>query len=136
MKKNFFVQIGNTIINKSNIINIELKRYNEFNMYCTDMMISYSYGKKIKKEVINLCVSYLPESCEDKGRPCEGMDVMEREVCSKCNGAILLKKEAFKEINKITNQKLEELKQILGVDFIENDESTSFSLTEKGPIKQ
>lgn len=134
--KNYFVQIGNTIINKTKIINVELKIYNEFDAYCADIVVSYIYGKKIKSEVINLSVSYLPESCEDKDRPCEGMDEIEREVCSKCKGANEVKKVAFKEINKLTNDKLEEIKKLLGVDIINNDESTSFSLTEKGPIKQ
>jgi hypothetical protein len=136
LSKNYFIQVGNVIINKSKIINVELKRYNDEDTCYTDILINYICGKEKKSEIITLSVSYLPEGCDDKGRPCEGLDEFGREVCSKCKGAIEFKKAAFKEINKLTNEKLEELKQILSVDIINNDESTSFILTENGPVKQ
>lgn len=136
MNKNFFVQIGNTIINKSKITSVNVKKYNEDDTYCADIIVHYNSDKKSEREVINISVFYLPESCDPKGRICDGLEEVEREYCLKCDGAKEVKRAAYKEFNRLLNEKIEEIRVLLGVDIINEDESTSFSLTENGTVKQ
>lgn len=136
MIKNSFIQIGNTMINKSKIVSVKLTKYTEQDTYFADIIVSYNNGKKLNKEVINISVFYLPENCDSKGRLCESMDEIDKKCCLKCDGAKKVKSAAYKEFHKLINEKLEELRVFLGVDIINEDESTSFLLTENGPTKQ
>lgn len=135
MIKNNFIQLGSVIINKNRINNIKIKKYSEQDTYFADIIVSYNDGKKLNKEVINISVFYLPENCDPKGRLCENMDEIDKEFCLKCDGAQKVKKAAYKEFQKLINEKLEELRVLLRVDIIKEDESTSFSLSESGPVK-
>lgn len=135
MIENNFIQIGNTMINKSKIVSVKLTKYTEQDTYFADIIVSYNNGKKLNKEVINISVFYLPEDCDSKGRLCENMDEIDKEFCLKCDGAKKVKSAAYKEFHKLINEKLEKLRVLLGVDIIKEDESTSFSLLESGPVK-
>lgn len=135
MIKNNFIQIGNVIINKNKINNVTVNKYSEQDTYFADIIVNYNDGRKLSKEVINISVFYLPEGCDSKGRLCENMDEIDKEFCLKCDGAKKVKSAAYKEFHKLINEKLEELRVLLGVDIIKEDESTSFSLLESGPVK-
>ena len=136
MIKNNFIQIGSVIINKNKINSIKVKKYSEQDTYFADIIVNYTDGKRLSKEIINISVFYLPEDCDPKGRLCENMDEINKECCLKCDGAKKVKKAAYKEFQKLIDEKLEKLRVLLGIDIVNSDESTSFSLSKNGAKKQ
>lgn len=134
--KNTFLRVGNKIINKKNIIDVDIRQFEDENEVVGEIFINYFKGKDILRVPIKINVSLVPGECDDiEGTPCNSSKEITNDLCESCLSHKNFVIAARKEFNRLMDHKVKELEEFLGTSIV-TGEDVSFSLTASGPVRE